>query len=243
MKIKANYMFVGLATIIIVGASVFLPQMLSNFMDNQIIGQSKFEELEKNETGYKRQISILEKLLLLKGNSDSVVRLEGAGGEKFSEETVIPACMKEIKQLQERNLPPSIVFDKDTQFYKPDVSLYQNRNNPSQSMTIWSVLYTSNQGSGILALDDDTGKILMFTFKAKDQMQIKESAHDIASAWGSYLGLTLQSEKESKYDAKIGGQDMTLDISALYQLDNSTVEYPIHMETSGCNFGPSNLIN
>lgn len=243
MKIKANYMIVGLATLIIVGASVFLPQIFSNFMDNQIIGQSKFEELEKNEAGYKRQISILEKLQLLKGNPDSVVRLDGSGGVKFSEETVISACIKEIKQLQKRNLPPAIVFDKDTQFYKPDVSLYQNRNNPSQSMTIWSVLYTSNQGSGILALDDETGKILMFTFKARDRMKIKESSHEIASAWGSYLGLKLQSEKESKYNAKIEGQDETLDISALYQLDNASIEYPIHIETSGCDFGPSNLIN
>jgi hypothetical protein len=189
MRTAKTYILTIALTFIFIAAGFFLPEWMIAYKDQSIIGKVRFESVEPQKIISDNETSMIEKIGLLRDYPQNVNRIALEMGRKFDLTSANDKFFEEISVLTELGLLPEIeLSDKIT--VKIDVSLYAQKDDPSNNGVFWNIDFQKGEFSGNFYMDDNTGKIIKFIAIAPDKPpNIDKNAIE---EWSNYLGLKAQ---------------------------------------------------
>ena len=207
-KAKTYILTIALTSIFIV-VGFFLPEWMISYKDQNIIGKVLFETIEPQKVVLDSEASMIEKIGLLRNYPQNVNRITLEMGTKFDLTSASERFLEEISVLTKLGLLPEIESsDKIT--VKIDVSLYSQKDEPSNSAMFWNIDFQKGEFSGNFYMDDNTGKIIQFIVIVPDKpLNIDKNAIE---SWSKYLGLKTQNI-ESQPETYSAWEDVTTKVS------------------------------
>lgn len=189
MRTAIKYILTIALIFIFATAGLFLPEWLTAYTDQNIIGKVGFESAELPKIISGDDTLMIRKISLLQDYPQNVDRVALEMGINFNLTSASDRFFEEVTELTKLGLLPEInPGDKAT--LKIDISLYVQKNEPSISGIFWSIALQKNEFSGNFYMDDHTGKIIQFIVTVPDKPLITEKK--TIEAWAGYLGLEAQ---------------------------------------------------
>jgi hypothetical protein len=189
MRTNKTYIFTIALAFIFIAAGFFLPEWMISYTDRNIIGKVRFEKVEPQKVISDNETSIIEKIGLLRDYPQNVNRIALEMVTKSDVTFASDKFFEEISVLTKLGLLPEIEpSDKIT--VKIDVSLYSQKDEPSNSAMFWNIDFQKGEFSGNFYMDNDTGKIIQFVAIVPDKpLNMDKNAIE---EWSKYLGLKAQ---------------------------------------------------
>jgi len=179
----AGTVFVAL----VIAAGAVLPGEFASGMDRAILGQIRSEALDTAEISEHVITSMADKVGLLSQSSATIlVRL--TTGAVFDPERLRPAFEKELQKLIDMGFYPDT--DEEIARFSSGATLYIKNDAPAINMILWEINIRSESLNGVFYMDDQTGKILSFTFNAGGFGHFVYTER-LPGAWAAYLGAEL----------------------------------------------------
>lgn len=189
MRTKAKYILTIALFFILTMAGFFLPEWMTSYTDQNIIGKVGFESVEVPQMIPGNDTLMIRKISLLKDYPQNADRVALEMGTNFNLTSASDKFFEEVTELEKRGLLPKMdLADEST--IKMDVSLYVQKDEPSVSGIFWSIALQKDGFSGNFYLDDHTGKIIQFIVTVQDKLLISEK--ETIERWADYLGLEVQ---------------------------------------------------
>ena len=218
-----------------VALSIGLPSGIFAFQDKNIINKVNLVPQEVTQVNNQQRLSVLKKIELYEKSSFNSLAIDE--GKYFNKQSVKKAASQELKILKELGVFPDI----GDEIYIQDciAKLYVSTEHPSESFIIWTMVFYNQKGTGTISLDDETGKILMFSINKVNGIPLYELSLKSAKAWGNYLGFTVKesyiklTNKKSNYKKYYKQYYQVV----IYQDKNNTLMYGIMKYSSGYNYG------
>lgn len=199
MRTSIKYILTIAFISIFIATGFFLPEWMTAYTDQNIIGKVKLDAVESPKIISGNQTSMIEKISLLRDYPQNVNRITLEMGTNYDLTSASAKFLEEISVLTELGLLPEIEpSDKTT--VKIDVSLYAQKDEPSISGVLWNIVLQEDQFSGNFYMDDHTGKIIQFIVTVPDNLLGTDNK--TIEKWAEYLGLeaqNIQSQPESNF--------------------------------------------
>ncbi|ASA20696.1 hypothetical protein [Paenibacillus donghaensis] len=192
MRTSIKYILTIPSISIFILASFFLPEVVTNYTDQNILGKVRVESVELPKIISGNNTSIIEKINLLRDYPQNVNQVALKMGTNFDLTSASDKFFEEISVLTKLGLLPKIEpGDKTT--IKIDVSLYAQKDDPSISGVLWNIVLQGDKVSGNFYMDDQTGKLIQFI--ASVPAKPSEPNNKTIEKWAEYLGLEVQDIK------------------------------------------------
>lgn len=196
MRKSAKYIFGAAAVLLLIVAGTILPGELAAGRDRMILGQVYSEPLDTAELSDYINVSMVDKVSLLEQAAGAtLVRLNT--GAVYDQDTVRAQFMGELGKLHALRFYP-LEAERGVSAFRSAVALYIQNDAPAINMIVWEIHMRADSLSGVFYMDDQTGRILSFTFSGNgfgeqiyDESMVKE--------WAAYLGVGAR-------NIKAGGQ-------------------------------------
>ncbi|MBU5426922.1 hypothetical protein KQI41_10915 [Tissierella pigra] len=226
MRINKTYILTISLVFTFIAAGFFLPEWMTAHTDQSIIGKVKFESIEPQKIISDKEITIVEKISLLRDYPQNVNRIALEMGTKFDLTSASSKFLEEISVLTKLGLLPEIeLSDKTT--VKIDVSLYVQKDEPTISGVFWNLALQEGEFLGNFYMDDYTGKIIQFVVTTLDMPLIIENRG--IETWANYLGLEAR-KIESQPETYSFWEDKTTKISESgYNAYNFELKFEDHV--------------
>ena len=206
MKGKQTLKYIwGLAAVaLLVAAGTILPEELALGRDKVILGQVQSAPLDAAETSDYVNISMVDKAGLL-GQASEVTPVPLQTGAGYSRDSIQAGVRKELQKLYELRLLPPLAEEGWVGF-SAGVTLRIQNDAPDISMILWEVSVRAEGYSGVFYLDDQTGKILGYSFiveggEGRESLEGFDYTEELVRAWAGYLGADVRNiKKEAPQD-------------------------------------------
>jgi hypothetical protein len=189
MRTKVKYILAIALFFILTAAGLFLPEWMTAYTDQNIIGKVGFESVEMSQIIPSNDTLVIRKISLLRDYPQNVDRVALEMGTNFNLNSASDRFFEEVTELAKLGLLPEMdLADKST--IKMDVSLYVQKDEPSVSGIIWSIALQKDGFFGNFYMDDHTGKMIQFIVTIQDKQLI--TGKETIETWADYLGLEVQ---------------------------------------------------
>jgi hypothetical protein len=244
MKTILKYFAMIIVTLLLSYFCFVLPPGFSAYKDLKTVGQVNLETLEETNVVLKKQMTMLEKINLLKDQIDSngIILKQG---KELTVEKAKKACIEETVKLKELGIMGDSDFEVDFEkdYSSTQINFYISIADPSKSVILWNVIFIKDNKSVIISLDDETGKILGLVtsdeytvFNADDG----DGDYDqIIKGLGSYLGLEVSNierfDAREKYDPIVYDKNIGLNVS--FSDGGQQLDSTVYMFKTGFSMG------
>lgn len=241
MKAAKTYILIITLTFLFIAAGFFLPEWIISYTDQNIIGKVEIESVDLPKIISGNDISIIERISLLRDYPQDVNRVVLDMGTNFDLNSASDQIFEEITDLVKLGLLPEIDLE-DKSTIKMDVSLYVKKDDPSVSNIFWIIALQKGGFSGNFYMDDYTGKVMQFIVTSQDKPLLTDK--ETIEAWAQYLGLEVQNI-EAQPKAYSVWEDKTTKISQgdynVYNLElkfkDQILPYTFYTYENGYGFG------
>lgn len=231
MSWKLRYAIITMFVLLMIVLSIGLPSGLFALQDKNIIGKVNLEEQNMVTVSYQQPLSTMEKIKLIGDTSLKSLALDQ--GKYNNRQSIQTVALNEISTLKTIGILPGI--GGEINFYECTPQLYITTEQPSKSLILWNIRFNNENGYGTLAIDDETGKVLMFMVSKLIDVPLYELSEAKAQVWGKYLGFTV---KESVIKPVLKYSDYKNVFQLVtYQQKKDTLTFTIIKDGPGYNFG------
>jgi|InofroStandDraft_1065614.scaffolds.fasta_scaffold60841_2 hypothetical protein len=207
MKKTIIRLFFLLWTVLIVGASIWGPEVLSRYKDRSLLGKIYRQEVELAGEGYRYELSAVEKVYVLSqslgsqmGDYAFIVNQKGLKQGELQEELpsvkkACESCDEGLRALKAAGILPDSVQETDPAIYEAVLYSAIDVREPRNYVAIWKLNLADNI-RGLrkenrlmdVYMDADDGKI--YEFYARTEWEWENIDPDaIARSWCAYLEL------------------------------------------------------
>ncbi|MDF2511079.1 MAG: hypothetical protein K0S04_945 [Herbinix sp.] len=168
---------------------VIIPELYFNILDRKIINvetQLPIEVMNMNNTEPEINLSLQDKIDMLKDSSGNIDRIDLKMGNTFSLYEARKQCFKELCKI------PVLKMD----LYGPskdeiDISpiLYIDTRTPSYAVVVWSGTVTIKGITFQIALEEENGKLIQFQYSDGNLGNVEQTKVQYEEAWKTYLDL------------------------------------------------------
>ncbi|MBO5159446.1 MAG: hypothetical protein J6B94_07635 [Lachnospiraceae bacterium] len=238
-----RYVITALILIITAAAGFTIPPNLLKWQDEKRLEQSHTETAEEVIVTATTDMTLVEKLQLMKKDTITTMPLET--GKKYNQYSIKVKVQEEVKKLYSLSLS-DLRQDHNISYEVADVYFVLDREDGKKSMIFWEVYVSTDDYEAWLIVDDETGKILQFsemtlydTSAVVGEEQVSESdlkaLEILAEKWGEYLGCELLETRGGSQDVVVDKEKAITEkeviwghqIIAKYQDDGGSVECSI----------------
>lgn len=162
-KIVVTRVLVFLLCAGVVCGSVFLPPAIAKRSDDSLLGKNQTVEADDLYSFHREEINTLEKLQILEevhffdaiAVSSGTRMKQNEAYERIGEEMDLLVFLPIIPQSE----------DDEREILMPQAYMFVNLDKNKENLIVWiTKFYFSDSGYGVVAMDDETGKILQFSF-------------------------------------------------------------------------------
>lgn len=238
MKKNIKYIIAIIFILIFTFAGLFLPEWITAYSDQNIIGKVNFEPFKFPQI-ISNNTEIINKIRLLKDYPQDVNKVELSMGVNFDLNSISNKCFEELSILSNLGILTELNLENE-KFVKIDVSLYVQKDDPLISGVFWNINLQQDEFSGNFYMDDHTGKIIQFVISTLNKPKFTEK--EIINTWSEYLGLEVQniksrprlsSESESSNIFETGFHDYYFE----FKYEDMVLPYIYYTFDSGYGFG------
>ena len=209
MRTTIKYILTITLMLIFVTTGLFLPEWITAYTDQNIIGKVGFESVEMSKIILGNDTLMIRKMSLLRDYPQNVDRVSLETGMNFDLTSASDKFFEEVSELTKLGLLPEINSENKTTL-KIDVSLYVRKDEQTISGVFWNIALQDGEFSGNFYMDDHTGKIMQFIITEPDTPLIMEK--ETIEAWADYLGLEAE-RIESQPEAYSSWENETTKVS------------------------------
>ena len=194
MQKSAKYILSVAAVLLLIVAGTFLPGALALGGDRVIIGQIRSEPLDTAELSSYVNVPMVDKVSLL-GQPGGTMSVSLRTGAVYDQDTIRIKFREELQKLYDLGLYPrrlSGEFDR----FSSGVTLRIQNDAPAINMVLWEIAINADNLNGVFYVDDQTGKILSFSFSGTGHSSFAYT-EDLVAAWASYLGTDVRNTKRA----------------------------------------------
>ena|GEM_PF-1620035 len=202
----AEYIVSVAALLLLIAAGALLPGMLAEGKDRALLGQVMSERLDEAEMADYVNISMVEKVGML-GQTSGTLLVPLSSGAVYHQESVQAQFTEEFAKLYALGLFPRPTADEGDSF-RATVALYIQYDEPAINTIVWEISARAGSLTGVFYLDDQTGKILGFSF-SDSGFDGQVYGAGVVSTWAAYLGADVRNVKKAEApdaDAAQGGR-------------------------------------
>jgi hypothetical protein len=219
-----------------------LPSSISSWRDMKMSGIVSLEPLDAMNVEINRKMTMLEKVdLMINSDKESNVVLINQGKEMTQEEA-IQTCMSEINTLEASGIISALSEDIKEAMPSAEPLFYISSDDPSKSMILWVVTIWYGNGTYIVHLDDESGKIMNIISKEHMRMDVNEADINVTEIMiqklGNYLGLEFEMDHSEKADElpKYLGYDLRVFIPITIKEGEKQIQCLFYMYKDNFNF-------
>jgi len=196
MRKQMKYLMGIAAVVLLIAAGTILPGELARRRDRLILGQIYSEPLEAAELSDYLNISMVDKASLLGQMTGTSQPVRLNTGAIYDQDTIRVKFSDELEKLHELRFFPLSPAGEMNIVRSTTVTLYIQSDAPAINMILWEINIRIDSLNGVFYLDDQTGKILGFTFSAPsfDDWDYHEG---LVKDWESYLGADIRNVRKS----------------------------------------------
>lgn len=209
MTAKFRRIIVFIILILVVSVCVALPTISIKARDLRYINTVNMTEIEpirldNNQVSLAKRISLINSKIY-KGD----VQILGLdSGLKLTLNTAIENVKAQIDILYNIGLLPensqAYMSTDEMQLFIGGIEFAVDNEDPSCNLILWDIEAISNDFSVSLKMDDETGKILMYSVQSENITKWSESVgfNTASKKWSDYLGLDLSDDYKLLYGSK-----------------------------------------
>ena len=216
-----------LITVLVLAATAIagftMPSILLEWQDEQRLENSEIQAAEEVLLASQTNMTLIEKIQLMQ--NDMVTTIEMKEGKNYTADGMIKNVQQELKTLSELGILE--LEQSDLNYGVEGIHFWVDIEGGAQSVLLWTVYAGSGDGELWMVVDDETGKILTFTYvsvkavASDGEIAMPEKLWDdvdletTARKWGEYLQIDLVGT--SVYDQTIVSDydEMKKEIEAL----------------------------
>lgn len=233
-----------LIIVLITGICIAFPYSIFSLQDKNRFGKIYSESVTPMDSAFQNKMSLTDKLQLIQNEYSNINVVVLEQGTKFNQSTIHDTVKNEVQKLREMGLAPAETDLWENQPKSTTSLFYIDTTNPAKNIIVWILLYWDGKQSSTIYIDDESGKILRFSYMSEENTFLLE-LKDMAKKWGEYLGLEF---KEALVDSvekdEAIAERMTQEkygivqrIKVYYWSGQGNVAVPITITKHGYSFG------
>jgi gamma-glutamylcyclotransferase (GGCT)/AIG2-like uncharacterized protein YtfP len=238
MKAAVKYIIITLFTVELSLVCLFFPSELSKWKDRKTIGTVNLEQMEATNIEYSQQTTMLEKLdmyLFQKKGSNAIALNQG----KFLTKDDIPrVCREEIDKLKDMGLEINFEVDFEKDLNLSELYFYISTEDPTKSMIMWTAIFSNSEGTIMIDLDDETGKILSITQKSLNEIKLSVDSESFINRLADYYGIEVSTQEELENSDTMRGKFYGLRNFVIFKQKEKYLKCTVNISSFGLTFEP-----
>jgi hypothetical protein len=214
MMRSTEYVLVATSVALFIIGGTILPGVLAAGRDKIILGQVQSVPLDAAELSDYVNISMVDKADLMGQASGTATYVPLVTGAGYGRDSIRTKFHEELDKLHDMRFYP-IPADDEWRSFRSGVTLYILNDAPAISMIVWEISVRADNLSGTFYMDDQTGKIMSFSFSG-DGYDTLAYTEDMVRSWGAYLGVDVRNVKKGQGLEEVSGVQETVYLFDLY---------------------------
>lgn len=219
-----QYLITAMVLAVTAIAGFTMPSMLLEWQDEQRLENSEIQAAEEVLLTSQTNMTLIEKIQLMQ--NDMVTTIEMKEGKNYTADGMIVNVQQELKTLSELGILE--LEQSDLNYGVEGIHFWVDIEGGARSVLLWTVYAGSWDGDLWMVVDDETGKILTFTYTsekaiaADGQIAVPEElqANDVnletvAQKWAEYLHIDLVETSVYGQTIVSGYDEMEKEVEAL----------------------------